>query len=405
MEIANLIGKKCYQNPSDSAKYTLHDIYQKIKSGRLNLNPVYQRGSVWTSEYENGLLESIFINAIIPHLIFNCTDEIDYTCIDGKQRCLTVYKFMNNEIPFKVRSEKDNIEYSVYFSMIPDKLPNRCKYMVLSEADRERFYGKRFTIMLYHNLSLEQEMDTFQRIQNSKVLTPSELINAYSGSLANCGKDIKNKLNELHLHPSQCIFKQKTTNIKQKDYLNLYFLISYSCKHSTSFYLGSEQKAKINKYINECQDDEDYNTVFIKLFPIIKSLLEHFNKTDIPKLPDRQYFYNYVVSIYKNDVIDIPDYINSTLNKVLEIKTESKSEKNRQVCQILKLNNSNIESKTEYAPKLKYNKSNLSKNNIDTLCKIYTDLTGKQPESKDKKKLTKKYLIDTILEYLKSSAI
>lgn len=75
-----------------------------------------QRPYVWESYQQNEFIRSILLEKPIDPVIaihyckdYSKRDEIIYHIIDGKQRLMTVKKFINNEFPIKVNGK------SVYF--------------------------------------------------------------------------------------------------------------------------------------------------------------------------------------------------------------------------------------------------------------------------------------------------
>src|ERR1700744_3822370 len=81
----------------------MNDDLNKSKELGINLDPPHQRGEVWTEEEQMCCIESIIKGIIINPIIMNWnTNDATRTCIDGKQRCTSIMKFMSNQIPYKV---------------------------------------------------------------------------------------------------------------------------------------------------------------------------------------------------------------------------------------------------------------------------------------------------------------
>lgn len=83
------------------------DVY--LEKYKMNL----QRPYVWTYPQQNAFIQSILYEklitpvVIIAHSVTNEPfGEQIYYVIDGKQRLTTVHKFMNNEFPVEIGSEK-----------------------------------------------------------------------------------------------------------------------------------------------------------------------------------------------------------------------------------------------------------------------------------------------------------
>src|ERR1700678_2713686 len=77
------------------------------RNGQLDLDPPYQRKSVWTSKDRQFFLDTIFRDYPSPAIFLHKTIAADgsstYHVVDGKQRLETILSFVNN----KVRIAKD----------------------------------------------------------------------------------------------------------------------------------------------------------------------------------------------------------------------------------------------------------------------------------------------------------
>lgn len=84
--------------------WSILEIYQKTKSGRLNLSPDYQRNNIWKIDKQTAFIESLFMGIIIPPIYVveipgsNMLEESSYEVVDGKQRLTTIKNFLTNEI-------------------------------------------------------------------------------------------------------------------------------------------------------------------------------------------------------------------------------------------------------------------------------------------------------------------
>jgi hypothetical protein len=72
------------------------------RNNQLDLNPPYQRKSVWTRRDRQFFLDSIFRNypspAIFLHKTIDETGQATYHVVDGKQRTETILDFVNNKL-------------------------------------------------------------------------------------------------------------------------------------------------------------------------------------------------------------------------------------------------------------------------------------------------------------------
>ena len=90
--------------------WSILEIYQKTKSGRLNLSPDYQRNNIWKIDKQTAFIESLFMGIIIPPIYVveipgtNMLEESSYEVVDGKQRLSTIRSFLTNEIALHEKS-------------------------------------------------------------------------------------------------------------------------------------------------------------------------------------------------------------------------------------------------------------------------------------------------------------
>lgn len=90
--------------------WSILEIYQKTKSGRLNLSPDYQRNNIWKIDKQTAFIESLFMGIIIPPIYVveipgtNMLEESSYEVVDGKQRLSTIKNFLTNEIALHEKS-------------------------------------------------------------------------------------------------------------------------------------------------------------------------------------------------------------------------------------------------------------------------------------------------------------
>ena len=71
----------------------------KIRRGKLDLQPSYQREYVWDNRTASRLIESLLLNVPIPTLFFH---EIRNGClevVDGKQRLTSIWSYIQEQFP------------------------------------------------------------------------------------------------------------------------------------------------------------------------------------------------------------------------------------------------------------------------------------------------------------------
>ncbi|THU79356.1 hypothetical protein K435DRAFT_558726, partial [Dendrothele bispora CBS 962.96] len=159
--------------PPRATTYTAQALYDQIINCDVDLNPEYQRDVVWTKEKQTGLIDSILRNFYIPPVIFavNVADDGQETktCIDGKQRLTSIYKFMDGDIP-----HRDPITNEKFWFRIKDSVHDGKKARLLPDRYRRAFANKQIVCVEYQDLTDANERDIFQRVQLGMALTSAE---------------------------------------------------------------------------------------------------------------------------------------------------------------------------------------------------------------------------------------
>mgnify|MGYP002713549014 CR=1 FL=1 len=145
-------------------------------SGRLILDPPYQRRSVWNDEYRNYFIDSVMRNyptqAIFLEVETPPKQRTRYKVLDGKQRLTTLISFCADE--FEVPSTLSDMKIAgLYFSDLPAALSSRVLEYILTVE----------TIGRSTTADLEMVFDRLNR--NTLKLNAQELRNArFSGKFA-----------------------------------------------------------------------------------------------------------------------------------------------------------------------------------------------------------------------------
>jgi hypothetical protein len=156
----------------------IHDLVNLYNSGQLNLNPPFQRNSVWNLKDRTKLIESILRNYPLPAIFLYRREEegeIIYDVIDGKQRLESVFMFMG-----VLRGNR----FSVKTQLDDNPEPNDVDWRFLERRNRQTLVTgyKLTTIEVDGHLS--DIIDVFVRINSTgKALTSAEKHHAkYYGS-------------------------------------------------------------------------------------------------------------------------------------------------------------------------------------------------------------------------------
>lgn len=87
-----------------SNNVSISNFYEEYSVGKYNMNPPYQRRSVWSPEKKSFFIDSILKNLPIPPVFLRQKIEVangktSYEVIDGKQRLTSIVEFIEGAFP------------------------------------------------------------------------------------------------------------------------------------------------------------------------------------------------------------------------------------------------------------------------------------------------------------------
>lgn len=141
--------------------------------GRLDLEPPYQRKSVWTPEYRRFFIDTVLNNYPCPTIFLNSELQPDgstiYHVIDGKQRLTTVFDYLHDY--FKTTRTTNTVIAEKYFSELDQDL-------------KTEFFEYTFTVENISGADVATLNEAFDRLnRNVAKLSDQELRHArYNGA-------------------------------------------------------------------------------------------------------------------------------------------------------------------------------------------------------------------------------
>jgi hypothetical protein len=156
----------------DSRIYSISDILEWDRNNQLELNPKFQRRSVWTDNARSYLMDTIIRGKPIPKIFLRqkinpSTKTAVREVVDGQQRLRTILSFVKDG--FQV-SKKQNSRYGGFFFSQLDQIDDQIQTNILNYE---------ISADLLTNLPDEEILDIFTRLNSySVVLNEQEKINA-----------------------------------------------------------------------------------------------------------------------------------------------------------------------------------------------------------------------------------
>lgn len=152
--------------------WTARQLAEYVEDGTVNFNIDIQRGYVWKdNDRKSALIRSLILDKHVPPLYFNKVEDT-YDGEDGKQRTLTITKFLNDE--FELSGLED-------FSVINDSGDteeidiNGYKFSDLPECFQNAIKEYSFTICYTDNADQNEQADTFYNLNNGQSLNAATM--------------------------------------------------------------------------------------------------------------------------------------------------------------------------------------------------------------------------------------
>lgn len=148
---------------------TISWFYDLWKRELLDLDPPYQRRSVWNQEFKDYFVDTVLLNYPAPALFvyedIGADGRSVYHVVDGKQRLTTIFEFISEDFPVGQQSAIGNLR-DKYFSSLDDGV-------------KRQFWGYQFLVEYIPSDDEKIINGIFDRInRNVAKLTDQELRHA-----------------------------------------------------------------------------------------------------------------------------------------------------------------------------------------------------------------------------------
>lgn len=156
--------------PSDPDISTL---YRKIRQGRLDLQPNFQRGEVWGKLKKQRLIDSILRGWHIPPIhVIQVPKEGRQEVLDGQQRLAAIRDFISGEFP--IHGFQEPMEEEI-------KKLDGLYWNDLSDSERGRIEDFTVRLLTISDYKPGEPGELFFRLNQPTNLTSAEQRNAYFG--------------------------------------------------------------------------------------------------------------------------------------------------------------------------------------------------------------------------------
>lgn len=155
---------------------SVSEIMKRIKAGRYELNPEFQRDFVWPLDKQSRLIESALMRIPLPVFYVAEAKDGKIIVVDGLQRLTTFFRFVNNEFALTGLGDgKDDHQ--------PSNSLMGARYWDLPLNLQERIEDTQLTLYILDSKAPERaRLDIFERVNGGMPLTRQQMRNClYNG--------------------------------------------------------------------------------------------------------------------------------------------------------------------------------------------------------------------------------
>lgn len=265
-----------------------YDIY---KRELLNLDPPYQRRSVWNQEFKDFFIDTLLLNYPAPALFMyeeiNQNGIANYNVVDGKQRLSTIFDFVENKFPI---SEKASL--------------NELRGKYFDEIDKDlkiKFWNYSFLVEYLPTSDESIINNIFDRInRNVARLTSQELRHAkYSGVFIATVEEITDIVNEKFSNSIPRIALQSRKQMKD---VELFAQILLMIEEGPKGYNSDELDIAFNNRDTEWSQMESVKSLFLRTIEVIAQILilDTDNVIKYSRLSNQADYYSLVGALSEN---------------------------------------------------------------------------------------------------------
>lgn len=321
------IIKMCYNKNrgvimelKSSRTYAILDLINWRRNNELELNPKFQRNSVWDDQAKSFLIDSIIRDFPIPPLFIR--QKIDLKngknireVIDGQQRSRAIIGFYNGE--FKLL-KKHNSEFG------------GMKYEDLPDEIKEKFLKYTLFVEVITNSDDSIIYDIFARLNsNAAVVNNQEIRNAkYWGEFKVASYSLASKLRDFFIDYK--IFSSRQLNrMLDVEFISAIYSLAIDG-------IQNENSRLIDKYYEKYDknfiDMEKYTDTIILCFEYINNIFIILNNSN-SIFYSKTYLYDFIASyliitnninsdIIKNSLLDLESDFDVIVNNVMDLEEE-----------------------------------------------------------------------------------
>lgn len=293
----------------------------------LNLEPPYQRRSVWNQPYKDYFIDTILLNYPSPVIFLyeeiNSSGIAKYNVVDGKQRLITVFEFVRGKFPVADTAVTTELR-GKYFEELPIEVKNK-------------FWS--YTFLLEYLPTTDESIvnNVFDRInRNVAKLTPQELRHAkYSGIFISTVEKEAERIFNLLSPDFPRIAPASKKQMKDVEFVSQLILMIEDGKPMG--YSKDELDEAFNDRDDEWEKREEVLKIYRRVVSSIKNILNHDAEDILIKSRFRNQvdFYTLFCTIHRlleqDEFPEVDEIIKNIKSFITTIENETEREKIQEI--------------------------------------------------------------------------
>lgn len=170
---------------AEKSEVDLETVVRRIQTGKLNLQPPFQRGDIWDRPRQQRLVDTILRGWYIPAVHIVVDSQGREEVLDGQQRLTAIAAFVGNQFV---------VDGSIppYDGRIADLTGRR--FSDLPAAVQDAFLSSALSLVRLRDFKPDEPNELFFRLNQSYNLTPPEKRNALHGPARDQVRDLVGEL-------------------------------------------------------------------------------------------------------------------------------------------------------------------------------------------------------------------
>lgn len=298
-----------YKSPDGWSQYTetwsVRTLFNMTNRNQLQFDWGKQRGYVWNKSKASLFIHSIFWGMLENTETFRFTKhDKQYLCTDGKQRGLSILKYINNE--YSLSGLKNS--FDIYLSDGTTFPVNGKRFKQLPQELQDKIWDLQINIAILENANSDVESEMFARMNNGQAVSRTDIAIAKN--------DSSTQFDELGKHELFTVMLG-VKGLQAKKYRGV-IVKSYEALLKDKPNYKSSHLHSLESTINLSESDVNKLTeLYDNLLEIYKNII--INEDNIGKrIFDNAFMYYYIpyLSMFDGDFVKASEWMNSFYKNV-----------------------------------------------------------------------------------------